>query len=217
MRKRWRVLLRWTLVAVLLAAVVGALVWAQSTAHAQEEVVPEGERVGEIVLGPEANTVLHSPEELAAVLRAGGVDPDEVARILEMERRLQQAHDAGLPLDAVREKAREWFEEIFRAPMQGPEDPSSSLPSPLAWYTHYAGIYATCRVPRVRATWAMPGYRHFYAWFRSWLGNYYVAYGYCPYASCVLAHVASGEYAWDYHAVSMVNTWPYWHTARCDG
>ncbi len=116
MRRYLHTFFSWGLVAVLVAGFWGAFVWAWSMAHAQEEFVPAGHRVGEIVLGPEANTVLHSPEELAAVLRAGGVDPDEVARILEMERRLQQAHDAGLPLDAVREKAREWFEEIFLTP-----------------------------------------------------------------------------------------------------
>ena len=62
------------------------------------------------------NKVLHSPEELAEMLRAHGADEAGVQRGLTFERRLNDAERRGLPLDQIRCLSEKWSQELFPPP-----------------------------------------------------------------------------------------------------
>ncbi len=207
--------MRWLLVLAL--AVAGLAFWGWSQAQAGDQ----GE-IHYIEIGPEENIVLHSPEELAALLRESGVDEASIQNILEFERRVDAAHKAGWSHEQLRKHMEQWIQELFPPPpgwTPEPGEPSSlrpdagPVPGPLTWLSHTAPINACCS--RVFGRWQMPGYRDFWAWFRATSGNLYIVHGYCPYATCTYRHTAWGETAWDYHVVSMWNTLPNWHIAGC--
>ena len=209
-------------VAIMAAILAGLLilVWAL---HPQVALAANGEdgfieREGVIVIQPSANRVVHSPEELAGILRQGGMDEEAIQRVLELERRIDEAHRQNLPLSEIQHLMEQWTQELFPAPEvpQVPMTPDEkgAIPQPLTWFIHPVGIYACCN--RVREAWGMPGHRYFYAWFRATSGNLYVTSGYCPYNACTIIHRARGDTAWDYHAVALPNRWPYWHRAGCE-
>lgn len=198
--------------------VVGAALFLLVSALAVWPVMAQ-EGPSHIVIPAEQNLVLHSADELADVLRKQGMDEASIQRVLELERRIERAHAQGLSYDELRRNMEQWIQELFPknpTPDASPDrDSSAETPRPLAWFVHYAGIYACCANPAARGDWGMPGYRSVGAWFRSSAGNYYYTSAYCPYSSCSFSHIARGEHNWDYHAVAMWNTWPYWHSAYC--
>ncbi len=209
-QKRW-----WGLAVLAGALALLGLVLARGQARAAKEDAAQAPQTLVIT----ANKVLHSPEELAQELRASGMDEGTVSRVMELETRLDRARDQGLSQDDLRSRFLQWVQELFGPgiePRSKDADDTGMAPiQPLWWGIHYAPIYASCSNARVRAAWRMPGYRDFQAWFRAYSGNYYWTAGYCPYASCTVTHIASGEVSWDYHAVALPYSWPYWHHAGC--
>lgn len=140
-RLRWVAGASWLLLIILLG--VGPI-WAKVRAQ---------EGTFQIVIPAEKNLVLHSADELAAVLRKHGMDEDTIQRILELERRIEQAHAQGMSYDKFRRHMEQWIQELFPRPSSPDTDASSQAsPRPLAWFVDYAGIYACCTHPAVEPT-----------------------------------------------------------------
>ncbi len=201
MKSRWKLL---SIVALLGIALLALAPWKARAAGTPEHVVVVSE-----------NKVLHSPEELAEMLRAHGADEAGVQRVLTFERRLNDAERRGLSREQISRLAEQWAQELF---LNAPAETQQGLLAPTiqsTWYYHTVGIYACCSSPRAHARWSMPGHRSFYAWFRGHSGTYYWVHGYCSYNSCTVYHWASGEHNWDYHTVALPDAWPYWHVAGC--
>ncbi len=105
MKSRWKLL---SIVALLGVALLALAPWKARAAGAPEHVIVVSE-----------NEVLHSPEELAEMLRAHGADEAGVQRVLTFERRLNDAERRGLSLGQIRCLSEKWSQELFPPPPGG--------------------------------------------------------------------------------------------------
>ena len=110
---RWLGVVFMGLILLVVLALAGQARTVEAAGEADGWVVQQD---GVIVIPPSANRVVRSPEELAAILRQGGVDEAAIQQILEFERRVDEAHRQGLSMEEIRRLTEQWSRELFPGP-----------------------------------------------------------------------------------------------------